>query len=413
MIMPENFCSAPWNGVFVRPDGEVGPCCRYEFSSESESYGNLNDNALSEILDSENFRSVKRKFLNNEKLSSCNTCMRERETQGRSFIDEWNLLHESDMENYYYNTTPDGHYNETNINYWDIRPSNLCNQGCLMCSPVFSSTLHQLLTDIDIIDPAHLDKKFLGLEPTSFEQTLKYIGDTVEDNRNNGIIDHFYFAGGEPLIMSEHAQIIDMLDKRNLHHVTLRYNTNLSTLKYKNTNWLEVWKSFNVTKKVVVEASIDGTRKALEFQRVGAKWENIKTNLTLLAEHSDFISCNINFVVSILTFPTIIQSMIDFENIFGIQQANKMITFTPLTFPKSLSLTSIDKKHIDYQTIIDLDNMGYNTALLKNLLNSKHEYSEDELANIELARTKLFTKLKKYKNMDVREILPWYEMIEI
>lgn len=409
MSIPENFCSAPWNGVYVQPNGNVGPCCRYEFKSESESYGNLNNNTMQDILSSENFKGVKRKFLNNEKLSSCQACLSEKELYGSSFKDTWNSWHEKEIEGYIANTAEDGAYTASNINYWDIRPGNLCNQGCLMCSPHLSSALHQLLVDIDM-PPENLDKKFLGLETTTFEQTLKYISDTVEDNLNKGINDHFYFAGGEPLIMSEHAQIIDMLDKRGFYHVTLRYNTNLSTLKYKNINWLDVWKKFDT--RVVIEASVDGTGKALEFQRVGANWENIKTNLSLLVEHSDFIRCNINFVVSILTFPTIIQSMIDFENIFGIDQANKMITFTPLTFPKYLSLNSIDKQHIEIRTIDDLVTMGYDTTTLKSLLNQANVYTDDELIIIQDQRRHLFTRLKKYKNMDVREILPWFEMQE-
>ena len=208
--------------------------------------------------------------------------------------------------------------------------------------------------------------------------------------------------------MSEHAQIIDMLDKRGFHHVTLRYNTNLSTLRYKNTNWLDVWKKFNT--RVVVEASVDGTGKALEFQRVGAKWETIRDNLILLEQHKNFVKCDINFVVSILTFPTIIQSLIDFESIFGIDYANQMITFTPLTFPDLLSLQSIDKKYIESQIMVDLDTMGYNTTPLKNLLNQTNVYTDDELIVIQDQRRHLFTRLKKYKNMDVREILPWFEM---
>jgi radical SAM protein with 4Fe4S-binding SPASM domain len=409
MPIPENFCSAPWNGIYVQPDGKVGPCCRYDFSLDSECYGNLNDNTLPEILSSENFKNVKRKFINGEKLNSCKTCLGEREIYGSSFKDTWNSWYKSEIDGYIENTTADGAYTASNINYWDIRPGNLCNQGCLMCSPHLSSTLHQLLVDIDVIPKSK--NKFISLNEDSFEKTLQYISDTVEDNLSKNINDHFYFAGGEPLIMSEHARIIEMLDQRNFHHVTLRYNTNLSTLKYKNINWLDVWKKFD--NRVVIEASVDGTGKALEFQRVGANWENIKTNLSLLFEHSDFISCNINFVVSILTFPTIIQSMIDFENIFGIDQAKRIVNFTPLTFPDTLALNSLDKKYIETEVIDDLDTMGYNTALLKNILNQTNVYTDDELAIIEDQRRSLFTRLKKYKNMDVRDILPWFEMPDI
>ena len=135
-------------------------------------------------------------------------------------------------------------------------------------------------------------------------------------------------------------------------------------------------------------------------------------NLIILEQHKDFIECNINFLVSILTFPTIIESLFDFEKIFGIVKANQIVKFTPLTFPESLSLDTIDKQHIKSSTIDDLDTMGYNTAPLKNILNQTNVYTDDELIIIQDQRRNLFTRLKKYKNMDVREILPWFEMPE-
>ena len=55
-----------------------------------------------------------------------------------------------------------------------------------------------------------------------------------------GVVEEIYFAGGEPLLMEEHYRILNRLvDDGRTEEVTLKYNTNFSTMAYKKTNVLD------------------------------------------------------------------------------------------------------------------------------------------------------------------------------
>jgi radical SAM protein with 4Fe4S-binding SPASM domain len=400
----KTFCSAPWSAVYINPDGLVGPCCIFDLYN-GDSYGNLNDTPLEELLNSDSSKKLKLQFLNNEKPNACKVCWRNEDNNLSSFRHSW-LDKDQDLIKYFLNkTTETGFYNYTNINYWDIRPNNLCNLGCLICTPFLSSSLTKLYKDLNF-EVEGLDKKFIKFNNYTFETTLDYIEKTIKENYKNGIIDHFYFAGGEPLIMPEHKKIIDLLERINFYHVTLRYNTNLTSIVYKDTNWLEIWKKFNTP--VCIDASIDGTGDTAMIQRTGSNWNVIKNNLKLLSNNLNYIELTFNMVISILTYPKLVKSLLELEEIFGNKFLKSNLRLTPLHNPTYLCLNSIEDKHIDYSILDKVNDMGYDVLELKTLLKNKKNFLENvNIDELNDKRSKLFNKLYKIKNIDVRNVLPW------
>jgi sulfatase maturation enzyme AslB (radical SAM superfamily) len=110
-------------------------------------------------------------------------------------------------------------------------------------------------------------------------------------------VEEIYFAGGEPLIMDEHYMILEKLIEIGNLDVRLRYNTNLSNLKFKNWDLLNLWRPFIERSgiNVSVFASIDGAGIVGEFIRKGTVWSNIEKNIKTL------LSNGINLHVSATT----------------------------------------------------------------------------------------------------------------
>ena len=89
-----------------------------------------------------------------------------------------------------------------------------------------------------------------------------------------------YFAGGEPLITEEHYMLIDeMIDKKKTD-IQLRYNTNISNLKFKKRDIFKLWQHFD--KPIQIYASIDHIGDKAEYIRHGTKWMTIERNLKKL-----------------------------------------------------------------------------------------------------------------------------------
>ena len=91
------------------------------------------------------------------------------------------------------------------------------------------------------------------------------------------VVEKVYFAGGEPLLMDEHWQILDMLDRNKRYSVVLTYNTNLSKLTYKNKNVIDYWEKWG--HNIWLWPSIDEIDDRSELIRSGTDWKNVEDNL--------------------------------------------------------------------------------------------------------------------------------------
>jgi sulfatase maturation enzyme AslB (radical SAM superfamily) len=88
-------------------------------------------------------------------------------------------------------------------------------------------------------------------------------------------VEQIYFAGGEPLLMEEHYNILDELIKRGRTDVRLIYNTNFTHTDLKGRSVFEYWKQF---KSIAVGASIDASGARGEYIRKGTNWAVVEEN---------------------------------------------------------------------------------------------------------------------------------------
>jgi MoaA/NifB/PqqE/SkfB family radical SAM enzyme len=274
---------APWTHVFLNPDSSAKPCCIGQ-----GDFGNYNDTPdVDQLINNPQMNKLRLDMLNGVENPACENCY-VHERQGirslRNVInnDQQEYVQEVDKTNL------DGSITEFKMRYFDFRFSNICNMKCRSCGSWFSSLWEQ--EDIKtnkLVSP--LTK--INNKPALYKDIEEHI-----DNFNV-----LYFAGGEPLITDDHYTVLEDLIRRNKTDVVLRYSTNLSVLKFKDKDLLNLWSKFK--KNIEVYASIDHYGERAEYIRHGTDWGVVESNLHIVKKLPN-ITFRINSVLGIYNYLT-------------------------------------------------------------------------------------------------------------
>ena len=246
----KTFCIAPWVSIHTWPDGKTYPCCLW---NSRDPIGNVNNEPLDKIWNNKRMKETRKAFLKGEKLKSCDRCFHLEETSDGSYRQRINKEH-WDKIHYVNETQEDGTLNIMNLHLWDLRISNFCNFRCRSCGLGLSSSWYA-------------DSKALG---EKVNKALININDKASFmdmlEPHYSCVDEIYFAGGEPLVMPEHYQILDKLLELGRTDVNIRYSTNFSKLVFKKKHIFDYWKHFP---NLELYISIDGVGKIGEYVRKG------------------------------------------------------------------------------------------------------------------------------------------------
>ena len=253
----KTFCIYPWIHLHAYPTGEAYPCCHSEMKYP---VGNCRSNTLEQIWNDEPMLKLRDDMLNERKNVACNRCYEQEESgffSGRRSANKHHGHHIKKLE-----STP------FQMTYWDIRFSNLCNLSCRSCGHIFSSSWYA--------DQA----KLAGGNWKEHNRALNYAGRTETDmweqlEPHLDYVEQIYFAGGEPLMMEEHYNILEELERRGRFDVRLIYNTNFTHVKLKDRYVFDYWKKF---KSVAVGASLDAMGPRAEYIRRGTDWAIVEDN---------------------------------------------------------------------------------------------------------------------------------------
>jgi len=289
-------CRKLWDHLHINTNGDILPCC---ISDHNQSFGNITEQSINEILNSNKRKSFQNDMLNNKKLSACKKCYEDEKNNIKS-------LRQPII----------GDVNNIDITTFDIRLSNLCNLKCRMCTGQYSSKI------------AKEEKNLYGAEYKTVD-----VDNIVDLDSLLGLLKNatsIYFAGGEPLLMQSHYMILDELIRLKKFDTELIYNTNLTTLKYKKLNVIDYWKQFH---DVIIGASIDASDKHLEYIREGTVWRDIISNYNELKT----TDCKFEITANINIYNAF--NLIDNQKIWrrkGIPLPHFKITL--LTHPEHLSI---------------------------------------------------------------------------
>ena len=282
----KTFCIYPWIHMHAWPTGQAYPCCH---AKQQPVYGNVRTHTLKEIWNDTQMKKLRMNMLNETPSETCSKCYEQEDAGFFSGRQSANKHHGHHIQKVH-DTKPDGTYDEFAMSYWDIRFSNLCNLKCRSCGHIFSSQWYQ-----DQAKLAGGDWKehntvlnIAGRSPTDmWEQLIPHL-DYVEQ---------IYFAGGEPLLMDEHYQILDELDRRGRYDVRLIYNTNFTHTELKDKSVFEYWKKFH---SVAVGASLDAMGPRGEYIRKGTDWAVVEANRRKMLEVCPRVDFYISPTLSIM-----------------------------------------------------------------------------------------------------------------
>lgn len=269
----KTFCIYPWIHIHAYPTGEAYPCCHAEMAYP---VGNCRSNTLNEIWQDQPMANLRNDMLNETKHPACARCYEQEEAgffSGRRSANKHHGHHIKKIAE-----------NPFELTYWDIRFSNLCNLSCRSCGHIFSSSWYQ--------DQAEL----AGGDWKKHNKPLNYAGRWETDiweqlEPHLDYVEQIYFAGGEPLLMEEHYNILEELVRRERFDVRLIYNTNFTHTQLKDRSVFEYWKLF---KSVAVGASLDAYGARGEYIRKGTKWDTVQKN----REEMMRVCPNVDFYIS-------------------------------------------------------------------------------------------------------------------
>ena len=342
----KTFCPLPWTHISANSEGLGRLCCEgYDNITNDEGKITLlkNSKNLYSYFNSKYYKNVRRQILRGERPKHCIHCFNQEDHGVKSmrlhFIDEY----QKDIEKMIESTNKDGSINEPKITYIDMPLGNLCNLKCRMCNPWSSYIIGKDWQKMGIEYDVNSTKKILEDKWFAHPNTLKLIKSALPN------VQTIFITGGEPMLIKEHLDLLDMIVKEgHAHHILLRYNSNQTVIPEK---IIHLWKSF---KKVVFNCSIDAYGKLNDYIRYPSKWENLEKNIRLL---DDLSSKNKNIEVYIHTTlqaynVTRISELLkylryaDFKNIYRFPffiWVKVPEWLCPSIFPKKMRISSANK----------------------------------------------------------------------
>ena len=253
----------PWISIETSPIGTARPCCLAK--DEIPGY-NLKEHTLEEIYHSGYMKNLRQQFLNGDKPTTCQRCWDE-EAAGRT---SKRINSRIRLKEYYDNVD----WNNTNPNqlwFIDLKLGNICNLKCRICGSWSSSKWAN--EEIDYIGREHRKEHiaFTYLNNGAWPRENPQFWDNLKALLPN--IKYFEFTGGEPFLIEQHFELLRYaVENDYAKEIEIHYNTNGTVFP----NNYSLWNHF---KHVEVAFSIDNIDKRFEYERFGAKWEEIQENL--------------------------------------------------------------------------------------------------------------------------------------
>jgi radical SAM protein with 4Fe4S-binding SPASM domain len=264
-------CAVPWMHLNFEPSGKVITCCLT--SSFQAHIGDLKTQSIEEIWNSDKQKAIRKDMMEGREPAVCSKCFDRERVTGES----GRIYHNRDFPGVVKSipdiTLEDGTCTTMNLKYWDFRFSNLCNFKCRSCGPRYSSAWVPDAKKLGYTD----QEKVWSIENVDDQTNYSFLKEQID------VVRRIYFAGGEPLLMPEHWQILDMLVEKKRFDVKLSYNTNCSVLEYNKKNIVDYWSQWH-TGKLEIWPSIDEIGERAEIIRSGTVWSTIDNNLKKLTK---------------------------------------------------------------------------------------------------------------------------------
>ena len=223
------------------------------------------------------------------------------------------------------NNTPDQMW------FVDLKLGNICNLKCRICGTWSSSkwAAEELEYDPSIPKKEHIAYTWLkqGAWPrnpdTNFWDNLKELVSNIK---------YFEFTGGEPFLIQEHFDLLEFaVTSGYSKNIDIHYNTN-GTVLPKDNIW--VWQHFG---RIDIAFSIDNVGRRFEYERYGAKWNEVNKNI---AEVQNMQKYDFKNITTQLCFTVNIQNVYYLDELlaWADAQAFNNVYFNMLHSPDHMSV---------------------------------------------------------------------------
>jgi len=287
-----------------------------------------------------------------------------------------------------------------------------------MCGPELSSAWYK--DQIDMFGQSNIPRALIHVNDESKKDINYYVDKFIDQ------VEEIYFAGGEPLMMDEHYQILEKLLKVNNTDCRVRYNTNFSRLKYKHWEVLPMWKTLHKVNpwNLRIVASLDAIGEVAEYVRTGTKWDVIEQNIKKVSDEGIKIRTSSTVgLMNVYHIPEFVDRMLE----LGLEpehiEMNNILTF-PDYYNMNILPDDIKKKiedkldnHVNElkvkfnHGVSDMFKRHY--EVFKTYLYSK---TERDLETVRKDFKSLVVKKDKYRQTNFVETFPylkdWFESLE-
>jgi radical SAM protein with 4Fe4S-binding SPASM domain len=310
ILTNKSFCPLPWTGFIIKQNGDVKNCVL-----SKEVIGNIDTHSIEEILVGEKNIKIKKEMLDDKKPDSCAGCYQLEKNKNNFDIISQRIYYIKELR-----SVDPVLYDQIinfNLHTVDVRWTNQCNQACVYCGP-YNSTLWEKEVGASKV-----------MSATAKIAIRNFIFHNIKQLKN------VYLAGGEPTLMNENLEFLNLLLKEN-PNVTLRVNTNLSNIDTKVANLIRQFKNVHWI------VSVESTEKHYEYIRYGGNWKKFCNNLEEIKK-IDGHKISFNMLYCILNYLEIFRC-IDYLSSLGFH--NNSFVLGPVYTPIYLNILNLPNKKL-------------------------------------------------------------------
>jgi organic radical activating enzyme len=334
--MTKTFCAAPWRGLHIQVDGGISTCC-----AGGIKFGNINTDTIESALSHKKLKEIRTMMkAGGIPEEYCKSCIHASKNKISSERDWHNSLNEDfDVE------LANDEYQFPVI--FDARWNNTCNSTCTYCSPFFSSKWASLLANKES-KPVKDHKDKIKLFFSENSDRLKTVA----------------MVGGEPLLMNENADLLDLIPNTVKIDVISNFSTDITKSK--------VFEKLLKRRKVNWHISLENVEERYEYVRQGSQWQQLLDNIKILGKE-------------VRNPPEINDHEIQFMSLFHLLSATRLCEYKEFTketislFPHKFSGSTQPQKNIEivwqnYSAPKELAVENYGVDVLSKVIAEIHKY---------------------------------------
>lgn len=263
----DTFCPLPFCHLQVDNDGTVSPCCvsDLKYARADGSQFDMATDTLSDVWASDHMRELRSALATGVRHHGCQNCW-DMEAQGQDSHRLKMLRHTGNTEWSAGRVDPVHPIPTATPEFISLRLGNVCNLKCRICGPGSSSKWVQEYLDTTggEFDPDGRMRWFERRD--AFWDDLRFLLPATRE---------MMLTGGEPFLIGEQVDLLRECAEAGLAGgIHLQFHTNGTVM----TDEM-LWHILPRYGKVTVIFSLDGTGRQFEYQRHGASWTEVDTNV--------------------------------------------------------------------------------------------------------------------------------------